>query len=163
VNARFSDDRIYRYELSRDVAPLDGDGILVVIGLNPSTADELRDDPTIRRCIGFARRWGFARLEMLNLYGYRATDPRELVGHRDPIGPDNDIAIDRVVQCADMVLVAWGARADPTRADAVAARLTDPFCLGLTVCGEPRHPLYVRADVVPMPYERRFPRSTVDT
>src|SRR5262245_35048856 len=78
AGAEFSDDRVYRWRLWRrwDHGPM-----LMVVGLNPSTADEHTDDPTVRRCIGYAKRWGYAGLRMLNVFPYRATDPRELVGH----------------------------------------------------------------------------------
>jgi len=85
--ATFSTDRVYRYALWRvwDAALPS----FVVIGLNPSTADETENDPTIRRCIGFAKREGCGGLVMLNLFAVRATDPRVMMAHPEPIGPDN--------------------------------------------------------------------------
>lgn len=76
-SASFSLDRVYRYHLWRRLKR-EGCGSVAFIGLNPSTADEQKDDPTVRRCIGFARAWGYDRVEMLNLFAFRAKDPREM-------------------------------------------------------------------------------------
>jgi hypothetical protein len=143
--ALFSPCRTWRYSLSRQ---LSGAGTVAFIGLNPSTADETRDDPTIRRCLGFARDWGFALLEVVNVYGLRATDPRDLRRASDPVGPGNDRALSRALERADLVVAAWGVHARPER----IAELRWAFghvqlhALGLTRSGAPRHPLYLRAD-----------------
>jgi len=128
--------------------------------LNPSTADERRDDPTIRRCIGFARRWGFGGVEIVNLFALRASDPRALRRASDPVGPDNDRHIARVAARATLVVVAWGVWGGLRgRSAALRARLSRraPRCLGLTRSGEPRHLLYLRADarLVPARSARR--------
>lgn len=142
---------------------------MVFIGLNPSTADETRDDPTIRRCLGFARRWGHGGLEMLNLYGWRSTDPAPLWRDvADPVGPGNDEALSTVARDAARVVCVWGAfpRAD-ARASQVLATLAAigvaPMVLGWSAQGRPRHPLYVRADAEPVrwsepPPDRLAPR-----
>jgi hypothetical protein len=157
TGAILSDDRKYRYVLWRDVVPTDGQlhvrdewsrnhGDVVFVGLNPSTADEDADDPTIRRCVGFARSWGFKRLVMLNLFAYRATDPQRLRETPDPVGPDNDQWL-RAYTKARLVVFAWGTRGDLfDRADAVRAWFPNGHTLGLTKHGHPRHPLYVKAD-----------------
>jgi hypothetical protein len=121
--------------------------------LNPSTADAARDDPTIRRCIGFARSWGYAGVEVVNLFALRATDPRELWRVRDPVGPDNDRALkDATRRIAGMVL-AWGAHGALLDRDRDVLRLLSPrtrlLALGWTVRRRPRHPLYLRRDVSP--------------
>ena len=153
MSAYFSPCRTWRYSLTRDVAPLDGEGTCVFVGLNPSTADETQDDPTIRRCIGFARGWGFARLKMVNLYAFRATDPRGLREAEDPIGPENDHVLSVVFGGSDLTVAAWGVHADPERVAAVMAWPLRPrVCLGLTKGGAPRHPLYVRADTDLAPF-----------
>lgn len=95
----FSEDRAFRYTLWRewDVDSLTGCAddlphghqFAQFIGLNPSTADETRDDPTIRRCIGFAKLWGYGALCMTNLFAFRATKPRDMRQAADPIGPEN--------------------------------------------------------------------------
>jgi hypothetical protein len=112
----------------------------------PSTADETADDPTIRRCIGFAKRWGYGGLVMLNLFAFRATDPRDMRAAADPIGPDNDWHLTH--SPAALIVAAWGAGGTFMDRDrAVRAILGDRLmALGHTNHGQPRHPLYVRGD-----------------
>jgi hypothetical protein len=152
VSAYLSPCRTWRYSLTREPAPQTGEGTVVFIGLNPSTADEGRDDPTIRRCIGFARGWGFARLEVLNLFAFRATKPTALLDADDPVGPDNDSTIATVLRAADLVVCAWGAFPNGERSAHVLKLVAVPYCLGVTKNGSPRHPLYVRASVDPLPW-----------
>jgi len=147
-NAVFSPNRRYRYLLTCRFGA--GPSVLFVM-LNPSQADENVDDPTIRRCIGFARREGFGKLEVANLYGYRTSDPDELFNEDDPVGIENDIALEQAVIRADGVVVAWGNHADPGRVAEVSRILTSKSnntvqCFGLTQHGQPRHPLYLPAD-----------------
>ena len=110
----------YRYLLTRRWGL--GPAALFVM-LNPSTADDVDDDPTIRRCVGFARRWRLGGLEVVNLYALRATDPRDLFAHRAPVGRDNDDAISDAVARAAHIVVAWGVHGlrDPRR----VARVVD--------------------------------------
>jgi hypothetical protein len=150
--------RTWRYLLTRPAAT-GGERTVVFIGLNPSTADESRDDPTTRRCVGFARDWGFARIELVNLFAYRATRPAELRAAPDPVGPDNAAALEAAVERADLVVCAWGNEGVGQEADAVLDAVARPFCLALTMRGAPRHPLYVRASARP----RRFPRNGLYT
>jgi hypothetical protein len=163
-SARISDDGCYRYTLVRHLqvglqAISDHRQVLFIM-LNPSTADADHDDATIRRCMNFAARWDFAELHVGNLYAYRATDPDELADQPDAIGPDNDLWLERLASSSKLVVVAWGAHWLATQRawkvieicqlcghDATTIR-----CLGLTVDGYPRHPLYVRADTGLMPY-----------
>jgi len=154
MSATFSPCRTWRYSLSRETAGDAACGSVAFVGLNPSIADEHRDDPTIRRCVGFARRWGFARLHVVNLYAFCSTDPRVLHDAADAVGPENDGMLQRFVSQADLVVCAWGTAADPGRAEDVLAWIPAPFCLGLTTHGSPRHPLYVRAATDPIPYSR---------
>ncbi|ACY18137.1 DUF1643 domain-containing protein [Haliangium ochraceum] len=142
----------YRYRLWRtwDAA---GTRVLFVM-LNPSTADHRQDDPTIRRCIGFARAWGHGRLAVVNLFALRTPSVAELRRARAPVGPDNQRHLRASLRAADRVIAAWGvhgaARAGellPALAEAARAPLE---CLGTTRDGHPRHPLYVRADVRPI-------------
>ena len=114
--------------------------------LNPSTADAEIDDPTIRRCKSFAQREGCSTLEVVNLYAYRATDPKQLWQVFDPIGPENDRYISEAVARADVVIAAWGAHAKRLRAKSVARHIPDAFALGFTIQGVPRHPLYLKSD-----------------
>jgi hypothetical protein len=149
--AAFSADERYRYTLVREFKG--GSGIVVWIMLNPSTATATEDDPTIRRCIGFSREWGYRQLYILNLYAFRATDPKELLKTKDPVGPENDDYTRSILSLADLVVCAWGtktAEVDKGRAPDVAAlaRATKkPIrCLGTTKDGHPKHPLYLAAN-----------------
>ena len=117
--------------------------------LNPSTADAFRDDPTLRRCIGFARAWGFGGLEVVNLYSYRATAPADLKKALLPNGPDNDAHLHAAATGAARVVAAWGNHGDPSRVAAVLSLLRaaagQVWCLGQTRTGAPRHPLRLPA------------------
>lgn len=130
----------YRYRLWRRWAP--GETVLWVM-LNPSTAAVVIDDPTIRKCMGFAKLWGYGAIDVVNLYAWRATHPRDLP--RDPctkIGPDNHVHVEAAVSAAVRIVAAWGANAPQVRADEMRAALGDDVqCLGLTAGGQPRHPL----------------------
>lgn len=129
--------------------------------LNPSTADAVRDDPTLRRCLGYARRWGFGSVEVVNIFALRATDPRELRRADDPVGPRNDAAIRRAARRAALVVAGWGAhgalldRGDAVRRLLISLSDVDVVTLGHTKSGHPRHPLYTRADARTIPLEGR--------
>lgn len=157
MTAHFSPCRTWRYSLTRDLGTIDGEGTLTFVGLNPSTADETIDDPTIVRCKRFARDWGYARLKMVNLYAFRSTDPAGLWLAGDPVGPENDHVLSLVFGGSDMIVAAWGANA---RADRLA-QFAETFgswrfyALGMTKDGQPRHPLYMRADAQPFIYGPR--------
>lgn len=158
-SALLSPCRTYRYALRRWWAQT---GYVRFIMLNPSTADARVDDPTIRRCVGFARAWGYGGIVVHNLFALRATDPRELAAHPDPIGPDNDRQLRGVGEGAmhcDLTVCAWGAhRMAARRGPDVLALLwaagETPHHLGLTASGAPRHPLYLPGASVPVPFER---------
>ena len=114
--------------------------------LNPSTADEERDDPTVRRCIDFARRLGFGGLEMVNLYAYVATDPAELRRAGYVVGEENDRHVVDAVRGCEKVVLAWGVHAGRReRPVEVMQLLSDlvvtPYCLRVTSSGHPEHPL----------------------
>jgi hypothetical protein len=115
--------------------------------LNPSIADHRRDDPTIRRCLGFARAWGYSVLEVRNLFAWRATDPRDLLTAPDATGGRRGDRELRAVLDADLVVVAWGAWVPFGRDRQALALLRGRrlMCLGRTRNGGPRHPLYVWA------------------
>lgn len=152
---------LYRYSLGREW----GSGPrLVVVMLNPSTADALVDDPTVTRLLGRARGSGYGSLEVVNLYGLRATDPGRLVEAADPVGPENDEFIGRAVAAAGSIWVAWGSHPMALkRADVVLESLVcrELWCLGMTSDGHPRHPLYVGSWVAPMVYRRSFVEAGV--
>lgn len=146
---------VYRYVLHRAVDPLHGSGFGLFVMLNPSTADESTDDPTIRRCTGFARRFGWASYRVVNLFAVRATNPWELKALAesgvDIVGPDNDGLTDAIMRSGAQVVAAWGASGGQlakARARSLVALNPDSewWCLGTTADGSPRHPLYVRGD-----------------
>lgn len=152
-SAHFSDCRRWRYTLHRIWD--EGSPYCQFIGLNPSTANETDDDPTVRRCIRYAQSWGYGGLVMTNAFAWRDTDPKGMKAQPDPIGPNNDAWLVAVASGAGMVVAAWGAHgAHMGRGNAVKTLLADSdlHVLGLTNCGHPRHPLYLRADLRPVPW-----------
>lgn len=153
-SADFDPERIYRYSLRR-VWDLRLPAVLFVM-LNPSTADENHLDPTLRRCVGYARAWGYGKLLVGNLFALRATDPTELYSHPSPDGPLNDATLSMLAGEAEMVVAAWGNHGDLHGRDkAVEPLLTrkrNLFSLTLTRAGAPGHPLYLPGDLVPVLY-----------
>jgi hypothetical protein len=153
--ARISDCGQYRYALLRRWS--DGH-VATFIMLNPSTADAKQDDPTIRRCVGFARAWGCGAVNVVNLYAWRATNPRELRTVADPVGPENDEHLTRHAMYAAIngwpLVAAWGANGEPSRVAAVLALpgMAALTALGTTRAGHPRHPLYLPATARPVPW-----------
>ena len=147
----FGGGRVHRSVLWREFDLANRDRYLNVIGLNPSTADETRDDPTIRRCIGFAKAWGSGALCMTNAYAYRATKPADMFAALDPVGAFNDHWLLECAGAASMALAAWGSNILPARRAQLCCLFRDISvnCLGVTASGEPRHPLYIRADMRP--------------
>lgn len=146
-SAHISADGRYRYELIRR---WDDDPMLEWIMLNPSTADAAVDDPTIKRCIGFAKAWGYGAIVVHNLYALRATDPAALGMADDPFGPLNRSYLgNRIGHCT---IAAWGANPAARRWFLDGHRINRPavYALGFTADGSPRHPLYVRADATPV-------------
>lgn len=147
--AVLSDDKLYRYALTRTWDP--DLPVLAWCGLNPSTADHMVDDNTIGKERTFSTLWGYGGLVKVNMFGLRATKPITLVGHRDPIGPDNDAALWTLTEGLPIV-AAWGASVPDywqPRARAIGYRMRqerDVYHLGLTKDGFPRHPLYIKGD-----------------
>ena len=145
-SAVISECKKYRYSLTRTwytSLPT-----VVFIGLNPSTADATEDDATIRKCIGFAERWEYGRLIMLNLFAFRATNPADMKAASDPIGPENNNVLHRMTKVFD-VIVCWGCDGDfRDRAWVALNGVINgiPKCLGKTKHCHPKHPLY-------LPYE----------
>ncbi len=144
---------LYRYSLER-IWGEHGDRMCFIM-LNPSTADAEVDDPTIRRCIGFARREGCGRLEVVNLFAWRATDPKDLLLVRDPVGPLNDRCIRRAGNRSRRIVCAWGAHGGYCQRSSCVLDSLHFFhleCLGTTKGGQPRHPLYVHGSQALIPY-----------
>lgn len=143
-------DGLYRYWLEREWD--EQHKKMVFCMLNPSTADANVDDPTIRRCIGFAKREGYGGLIVVNMYAFRATDPRVMRHAADPHGPFNDeylrLAARYSAENNSMFVCAWGGKGGQGFQTLVQARNAKAAmkCLGRTKFGSPKHPLYVRAD-----------------
>jgi hypothetical protein len=149
--ADFSPCRRYRYALTRKWA--EGPQVLFIM-LNPSTADAMNDDPTIARCLSFAKSWGFCSLAVGNLFAWRTPSPAELLKAQCPVGDDNDGWLGALQASADMTLAAWGNNgAFNNRGTEVARRLTNPHMLGLTKRGHPSHPLYIGAKALPQQWK----------
>ncbi len=129
---------------------------MTFIMLNPSRADAELNDPTIRRCIGFAQAWGYGALEVVNLFAYRATRPQELRQAADPVGESCDRILLESARSAQMILLAWGNHGQYQNRGKVVIKLLAEFetlhSLGLTKRGEPRHPLYLKRDTQPRLY-----------
>lgn len=154
--AEFSPGRTWRYMLWRRWAA--GGNMVMFVGLNPSTADEEVNDPTIRRCIGFAKFWGFSGLFMANAYGLRSTDPSVLTTVDDPVGEGNDAAIAARLSEASLVVAAWGTHCSRERTLAMRALLASSetvYCLGRNRDGSPKHPLYLPRDAARQVYWER--------
>jgi hypothetical protein len=148
--AEFSPCRRYRYALLRGWERQKG--YAMFIGLNPSTADETVDDPTIRRCMGFARAWGYGALCMVNLFAYRATQPADMLAQADPVGPLNDVYLTHLAASADVVVAAWGNHGQHLERDQRVRGLLGQqlHYLRLTKDGHPGHPLYLPATLRPV-------------
>ena len=146
--AAFSPDRLYRYALYRtwdEAKPR-----VMFIGLNPSTADESVDDPTIRRCRNYAFDWGYGGLIMGNLFALRATKPKVMMAHVAPIGPENNYWLERLAREAEIVVAAWGVSGSHLGRDKVVLGFMPQMRhLGLTKAGAPKHPLYLKANTKP--------------
>lgn len=147
----------YRYQLTRPSEVEHPDtGPALFVMLNPSRADASQDDPTIRRCRGFARTWGGAGMVVANLYAMRSPYPDDLWRHPDPVGPENDDMLRLLAGQHRDVVCAWGARARPERVREVMAIFKSAgarlWCLGVTKYGHPRHPLFVRGDQPLVPW-----------
>ncbi|MBL4806222.1 MAG: DUF1643 domain-containing protein [Rhodobacteraceae bacterium] len=144
--ANYSDCEQYRYDLTR-VWDDTGRKVLFLM-LNPSTATEVQNDPTVERCERRARTLGFGAFRVCNIFAFRATDPKVMRAKPDPVGPQNDAAIKQAVAWADEVVAAWGANGEHMARGATVEALlrasnAKPKHLGLTKAGHPKHPLYI--------------------
>jgi hypothetical protein len=149
----------YRYLLTRRIS--EHEKIATFIMLNPSTADATHNDPTIRKCIGFARRWQCGTLQVLNLFGVRAMFPQEMKQAVDPVGPENQHWFHQVIlpesTAANLVICAWGVHGNFKGQDKIILDWLEevgirPFALGVTRQGHPRHPLYLPYAIEPVLY-----------
>jgi hypothetical protein len=153
-DALITEDTVYRYWLSR-IWNEDKPRIIFIM-LNPSTADHMIDDPTIKRVIQFSMDWGYGGVYVVNLYAYRSTKPKGLETTSDPVGPENRKHILTLIQNkelkVDRVVYAWGnGEKEP---DWLREIVKEPFCIALSKKGIPRHPLYLKGDLQPTIYVR---------
>lgn len=159
--AVISSDGRYRYRLSRHWS--EGPEATFIM-LNPSTADAEADDPTIRKCVGFAKHWGMGGIFVGNLFAIRATKPADMMSAYDPVGPDNrghlDWMCERAAKNGGRVICAWGVDGCHMDQDRtfmgwmLMANIT-PMALRLTKDGHPWHPLYVPYRAEPVPFVGR--------
>ncbi len=150
--AVYSPCEAYRYLLTR-IWDAEGRKVLFIM-LNPSTATEVQNDPTVERCERRARALGFGGVRVVNIFAYRATDPRDMRAQRDPVGARNDAAIAESLDWADQVICAWGGHGDHRGrgvqvAQMLRARGGPLYHLGVTKSGQPKHPLYIGYDRQP--------------
>ena len=151
--AAISECGLYRYELRKIWQPKNG--WVCWIMLNPSTADANIEDPTIRRCMGFAEKWGYGGITVGNIFAYRATNPKDMFAADDPYGPENNSYLKSLSLEAELTICAWGNHGMYlNRASRVVEMLTNPYHLGLTMLGQPKHPLYLKGDLKIQPFTR---------
>lgn len=149
---QFSDDELYRYAW---VASWGKGKPLMVVGLNPSTADENQTDPTVAKCVQYAKDWKFPGLIMANAFAYRSTDPKKLYELEDPVGERNDFYLKELSTFAGCVLLAWGNHATYRNRSENILKLfngLELFCLKTNKNGEPAHPLYLKKSIKPIHY-----------
>ncbi|WP_083241995.1 DUF1643 domain-containing protein [Pseudomonas mosselii] len=145
--------RTFRYSLSRTWNQ--GLPKAVFIGLNPSTADEHEDDPTIRRCIGFAKSWECGGLIMINLFAFRSTDPKLLLTADDPVGPENNHHIKHALKAGSILVAAWGNHGKLLQRHIEVMNFAQGrlSALSITKSGMPGHPLYIAKTAKLIPYQ----------
>ena len=142
----------YRYQLWR-IWNEDKPRVLFIC-LNPSTADAAFDDPTVRRLMGFAFKWGYGGFYLGNLFGYRTTYPSDLIRSSNPVGIDNDRHLLSMQTKCDRVVFAWGNDgALHERSKQIAEKFPEAFCLGKTNSGQPKHPLYLSKNTELIPFK----------
>lgn len=150
--AEFSDCRKYRYILQ--IVWDTSKPIAAFIGLNPSTADEIQDDPTIRRCRGFAESWGCGGMRMLNLFAFRATLPKDMLASTDPIGPDNYLG-GMLKGVTGPQVACWGTHGlHGNRGELIRKSIPGLQCFGRNRDGSPKHPLYLRSTTRLEPFSK---------
>ena len=150
-SAILSDCRKYRYSLSRiwdNSKPY-----VLVIGLNPSTADENVDDRTVKKCENYAKNWGFGGLKVVNLFAFRATLPVDMMRADNPVGFDNDRYIKELSKDAALTIVAWGNDGSYLGRDKEVLKLIkNPMCININKTGQPSHPLFQKKELKSRPY-----------
>lgn len=159
--AAYSPDMKYRYLLYRSWSDEIPRKRVCFVMLNPSTATESENDPTIRKCVKYADRWGYGGLSIVNLFALRSTDPARLYTHADPVGERNLHMIETSAAWDKEVILAWGAHGSlkaKHRVDSFGVQVADmlrpysPKCLAVTSKGHPGHPLYLKDSLDPIPF-----------
>lgn len=148
----------YRYQLERSWSEQTSrNSTVVFIGLNPSTADLTKDDPTIRKCMTYAQAWQFKKLVMVNLFSWRTTNPNELMQAKNPVGRLTDKYLDEAVSRSALVVACWGEYGTFLgRSDDIRARYQRRLsCLSTNQSGEPTHPLYLPATLTPVKLRKK--------
>lgn len=160
AGAVFSRCNFYRYAVWR-CWNLELPSVLF-IGLNPSTANATLDDPTLRRCIDYARRWNYGSVYIANLFAYRTTDPASLRNVDDPVGPRNNMWLRRLIKRTSRVFVAWGNGGSyKDRSGEVLKMIPEPYCLKINRSGQPAHPLYLPKSLTPQHFNRADPLASI--
>ena len=155
AGATFSPCRTWRYRLWRIVGAPTASGTCLWVMANPSTADELTNDPTVARTLEYSRHWGFLRSEVCNAFAFRSTDPKKLERVDDPVGPDNERHILQAASEADLIVVGWGRIGRLHHQGKRVERWLKAHklhCMGTTKEGFPKHPLYLPASLRPTLY-----------
>ena len=151
--ADFSECRKYRYTLWRfwdKNLPK-----IMFLGLNPSTADEVNNDPTVTRCINYSKLWGYGGMYMMNIFAYRTTYPVELKKAKMPIGKDNDFWILKISGKVDKCIGAWGNDGEfIDRHKTICEIIPELYCLKINNSGQPSHPLYLKSDLTPFLFRK---------
>lgn len=134
--------------------------MVMVVGLNPSTADEVKNDPTVTRCINYVKQWGYDGLIMTNIFAFRATDPTCMKEASEPVGSENDKNLIFAAKKARLVVCAWGNHGEfLDRGKQVAEMLMGIkglHCLAINKTGHPKHPLYLSKNLVPVKFSPTF-------
>ena len=153
-DAKFSSCRKYRYALWRiwDLSR----PFVMFIGLNPSTADETKDDPTIRRCINFAKYWNYGGIYVTNLFAYRSSSTRKMMTFSNPIGDENDKWIRNLSQKSNIIIAAWGNDGiHLNRSKTIEDKIPNLKCIKKNKSGQPAHPLYLKSNLKPKPLKEK--------
>ena len=151
TRAELSSCRKYRYALWR--AWDEGKDKVMFIGLNPSTADKVEDDRTIKRCISYAKQWGYGGIIMGNLFAYRTPSPDKMMQSKDPVGPENNTWLKRLSEQADIVVAMWGNSGGfLNRSREVTKMFPNLLCLRITGAGQPHHTRGLPNGIKPIPY-----------
>ena len=150
--AEFSPCEKYRYHLLRMWNVVEKPKMAMFVGLNPSTADASVDDPTVKRCVGYAKRLGCDGMHMMNIFAYRATDPAVMKAVGDPVGELTDEWLKVIALDAEIIVCCWGTHGKHLSRGVQVERMLKKtrnislFCFGLTATQDPKHPLYLRSD-----------------